>query len=178
MVSAMSKPLEEIMSNSLNYKAAIFETEETPARFESIVYYWNEDLKDDEGNPLWERVAGPFIVDNMEAAKHLAQKHLNLMAGEVEDESIDESLKNEIQEALGHTNFTFVETANYEVSFLKDSESEDFVSIEAQKIFIAGDFYYVETNDHEWLSGFLYDEGVVRCWQKFVSPKNALIATQ
>lgn len=174
----MSKPIQENTSRNLNYKSIIYETESTPPQFETVIYRWNEAELDEEGRPLWERVAGPFIVDDFSAAEHFAAKHLSLMAGEVADESVDDNLTEEVKSALGHTDFDFLDVANYAVSHLASPDEEDFTPIEIKKILASGEFYYVETLDEKWLSGFLFDEGQIRCWQEFPTVKDALIATQ
>ena len=178
MVSEMSKPIQENTSLNLNYKSIIYETESTPPQFETVIYRWNEDELDEDGRPLWERVAGPFIVDDFKSAEHFAQKHLSLMAGEVNDESVEEALHEEVREAVGHEDFSFLDIANYEVTQLAHPDKDEFAPIEVQKILASGDFYYTETTDGKWLSGFLFDEGQIRCWQEFSTLKEALIATQ
>ncbi len=171
------KLVEQYVSLNDNYKAVVFEPEAEEVMFEVNVYKWNEQQLDDEGNPIWERIAGPFAIQNLEAAKTLALDQLHLLSGETEDQSIPEDIKNEVLETLGNDEFIFLDIKNYSLSYLPDSQSENFEDFEGQILLAADEFYFVQAKDNCWWSGFLYDEGQIRCWQKFEALNVALINT-
>jgi signal transduction histidine kinase len=81
--------IEEFLSHNLNYKALV--NKEGDA-YEVIIYHWNEEDLDGDGKPTWERIAGPFPVENLPAAEALAKTQLADLAGETEDIEIDESV--------------------------------------------------------------------------------------
>ena len=167
--------LEEYVSHNLNYKAIVCGVGDA---FEVNVYHWNEEELDDEGRPTWERIAGPFPVENKPAAEALAQTQLADLAGETLDTDVDDSVEQAIEAALGHKEFTFLKVSNFNISYLKDPDAEDFVPLTAHKVLLTGDFYYVLGDENTWWSGFLYDEGQIRCWQSFTSLPEALNATK
>lgn len=167
--------LEEYVSHNLNYKAVVGQSGDA---FEVNVYHWNEEELDDEGKPTWERLAGPFPVENKPAADALAQTQLADLAGETVDNEVDDSVHQVIEAVLGHDEFTFLKTENFTITHLADPDSEDFTPLEAHKVLLCGDFYYVLANQDKWWSGFLYDEGQIRCWQQYNNLTEALVATK
>ena len=167
--------IEEFVSHNLNYKAIVHQVADS---YEVIIYHWNEEELDDEGRPLWENIAGPFPVENLPAASALVEAQLADLAGESPDNDVNIDIKAEAQEALGHQDFAFLSVNNFNFSALSSPDSENFTLLEAQTLLLAGEFYYVEDTEQAWWSGFLYDQGEVRCWQKFDSLTEALLATK
>lgn len=166
--------IEEFVSYNLNYKAIVHQVANT---YEVIIYHWNEDETDDEGRPLWENIAGPFPVENLPAATALAQAQLADLAGESPDNDVDALLEMLVTEALGHQDFVFLAVNNFNFSCLPTPESENFEPMTAEKLLLTGDFYYVQDDKSTWWSGFLYDQGQVRCWQQFKTLPEALNTT-
>lgn len=167
------KCISNFVSRNENYKAAIFDLGADPEKFEVGIYKWTE-IKGEE-QPVWERVAGPIIMDSLPAAETWGQKNLVIYSGEQLDVTVGESLREIVFKVLGHENFDFLEPLNYEVSFLESEDSEDFLPINnPEKILVAGDFYFVEFKGR-WLAGFLYDEAVIRCWKNFEDLEKALL---
>jgi len=167
--------LEEYISHNLNYKAIVCGIGDA---FEVNVYHWNEDELDEDGRPTWERIAGPFPVENKPAAEALAQTQLADLSGEAIDNEIDDSVAVVIESVLGHDQFSFLKTENFTFTYLKDPESEDFVPLTAHKVLLCGDFYYVLADEDKWWTGFLYDEGQIRCWKQFNNLTEALVSTK
>lgn len=167
--------LEEYVSHNLNYKAIVCGVGDA---FEVNVYHWNEAELDSDGRPTWERIAGPFPVENKPAAEALAQTQLADLAGETVDRDIDDSVETAIEQALGHNDFSFLKVSNFTITHLTDPGAEDFIPLTAHKVLLAGEFYYILGEKDQWWSGFLYDEGQIRCWQCFGSLPEALNATK
>lgn len=167
--------LEEYVSHNLNYKAIV--NKEVDA-FSVQVYHWNEDDLDSEGKPTWERIAGPFSVENLPAANALAQTQLADLAGEAEDIDVDDSILAVIASVIGHDDFAFLKVDNFSFTYLPSTESDAFLPLVAHKVLLCGEFYYVLSDNDRWWSGFLFDEGQIRCWKYFTNLTEALIATK
>jgi len=165
--------IEEYVSHNLNYKAIV--NKEGDA-FEVNVYHWNEEELDSDGKPTWERIAGPFPVENLPAAEALAQTTLADLAGEAADLEVDESVNTVIESVLGHDEFNFLKVSNFSITHLPSEESEAFLPLTAHKILLCGEFYYVLSDNDRWWTGFLYDEGQIRCWKPFDSLAAALVS--
>ena len=166
------KCVSQFVSRNQNHKAAVYELSLEPAKYECAIYGWTD--VDSEPEPLWERQVGPIVMDTLPAAETWAQKNLAIYAGEVLDTTIGDGLRSQVQEVLGHDDFDFYDPKNYEVSFLESEDSEDFLAIPTvDKVLAAGEFYFVEYKN-QWLAGFLFDEGVIRCWKRFEDMKEAL----
>ncbi len=169
-------PVQQYYSHNQNYKACVFKDAST--QFRVHLYKWCEDApseKEDDGAPVWENIAGPFVVESLPAAQTLAQQHLPMMAGETLDRNIDETLSNQIETTLGHPHFDFLEIKNFKTSFLEDEEAEDFIDFDPASVLLTEDFYFVEDLDGKWLAGFLYQEGEIRCWKRFPNLGQALL---
>lgn len=168
-------PIQEFWAHNELYKACIFKDSEKSFRVH--IYKWNEDItkKDEENLPLWENVSGPFVIESFEAAEVIAKSKLPLASGEITAKNIDENLSREIEETVGHANFNFLETSNYKTSFLLDPEVDEFVEFEPQIVLQLDDFYFVKNPENLWLSGFLFQEGVIRCWKSYTEIKQALL---
>lgn len=167
--------LEEYISHNLNYKAIV--NKEGDA-FEVMTYHWNEEELDSDGKPTWERIAGPFTVENLPAAEALAQTQLADLAGETEDTDIDDSVIAVIESVLGHNNFSFIKVSNFSITHLPSEDAEDFVPLTAHKVLLCGEFYYVLGDNDRWWTGFLYDEGEIRCWKNYQNLTEALVSSQ
>lgn len=167
--------LEEYVSHNLNYKAIV--NKEGDA-FEVMIYHWNEDELDSDGKPTWERIAGPFPVENLPAAEALAQTQLADLAGETEDTDIDDSVVAVIESVLGHDNFSFLKISNFTITHLPSEEAEDFLPLTAHKVLLCGEFYYILGDNDRWWTGFLYDEGQIRCWKNYNNLTEALVASK
>lgn len=165
--------IEEYVSHNLNYKAIV---NREGGAFEVNVYHWNEEELDGDGKPTWERIAGPFPVENLPAAKALAQTTLADLAGEAEDIEVDDSVNTVIESVLGHDNFTFLKTDNYAITHLPSEDAEDFTPLTAHKVLLCGEFYYVLSDNDRWWTGFLFDEGQIRCWKPHANLAAALTA--
>ena len=165
------KCVSEFIARNQNYKAAVYDLGADPAKFEVAIYKWAE-AKDE--NPVWERIAGPIIMDTLPAAETWGQENLAVYSGEKLDNTINDKMRNEVYQTLGHEDFDFLDPHGFEVSFLESEDSEEFLPvIQVDKVLVAGEFYFVQFQD-TWLAGFLYDEGMIRCWKKFESLKVAL----
>lgn len=164
--------ISEFVSRNENYKAAVYDLHADPVKYEVAIYKWQE-VKDD--SPVWEREAGPVIMDTVAAAETWGQQNLAIYAGEKLDDTVNEPLRSEVFAALGHEDFDFLSPHGYQVSFLESEDSEDFLAIpQVDKVLAAGEFYFVEFQG-AWLAGFLYDEAEIRCWKKFEDLKSALL---
>lgn len=163
----------QFMSRNQNYKAAVYDLKIEPAKFEVAIYQW-KDLADSD-RPVWERVAGPIILDTLAAAETWGQQNLAVYAGEKLDTTVGDPLRSDVFAILGHENFDFLDPQGYRISFLESEDSEDFLPVApVDKLLVAGQFYFVEYAG-AWLAGFLYDEGEIRCWKKFDDLKSALL---
>jgi len=165
------KCVSEFISRNQNYKAAVYDLQADPIKFEVAIYKWAE-VKNEQ--PVWERIAGPIIMDSLPAAETWGQENLAVYSGEKLDNTVNDALRSEVYKILGHENYDFLDPHSFTVSFLESEESGEFLPIEqVDKVLAAGEFYFVEFKD-TWLAGFLYDEGEIRCWKKFEDLKNAL----
>lgn len=167
--------IEEYVSHNLNYKALVIKEGHA---YEVTVYHWNEEELDDAGHPTWERIVGPFPVENLAAANALAQTQLADSAGETLDVDVDDSVNEVIESVLGHQDFEFLKLSNFNITHLKAPESEDFTPLIGHKVLLCGDFYYVLGDGDKWWGGFLFDEGQIRCWKCFNNLAEALTATK
>lgn len=168
-------PIEEHWSYNQNYKACIFKESDTQYRVQ--IYQWNEEATkgSEDETPVWESIAGPFILESLPAAQSLAMTHLPNLAGENLATDIDENISAEIQAVLGHENFDFLEPSNFKTRFLASEESEAFEDFDPHQVLIVDDFYYVKNDADEWWAGFLFAEGEIRCWKKFPNLGQALL---
>lgn len=165
--------LEEYLSHNLNYKAIVNQIGDA---YEVLVYTWNEEELDSSGKPTWERIAGPFPVENLPSAEALAQAQLADLAGETEDTDIDDSVIAMIESVVGHNDFSFLKVSNFSFTHLPTQEAEEFIPLTAHKVLRLGEFYYVLSDNDRWWTGFLYDEGQIRCWKPYNSLTEALVA--
>lgn len=167
--------LEEYVSHNLNYKAIVNKVGDA---YEVIVFNWNEETPDEQGLPTWERIAGPFPVENQAGAEALAQAQLADLAGETEDPDIDDSIVAAIEAVVGHNEFTFLKVSNFNFTHLPSEEGGEFLPLTAHKVMLCGEFYYVLSDNDRWWTGFLYDEGEIRCWKQYADLTLALVATK
>lgn len=163
----------EYLSHNLNYKAIV--NREGDA-FSVQVYQWNEIDLDKDDKPTWEKIAGPFPVKNLLAAKALAKTQLADLSGEAEDVEVDERVIAAIESVLGHNEFVFLKVDNFSFTYLPATESETFLPLVAHKVLLCGEFYYVLGDNDRWWAGFLYNEGEIRCWKSFSDIASALVA--
>ncbi len=166
------KCISEFVSRNDNYKGVVYELPTEPKKYEAAIYHWTQP-KDEE--PLWERIAGPVVLDTQPAAETWVQQNLSVYAGERLDNTISDQLRSEVLAALGHDDFDFLDPQNFAISFLESEDSDEWLPIpQVEKLLAAGDFYFVEWKG-SWLAGFLYDEATIRCWKRFEDLKSALI---
>lgn len=159
-----------ILAENENFKAVITPEED---QFEVNVYQWS-DVMDDDGNILWQRISGPFIVDNEEQAEIEAQKQLDLFSGEESDEAISDDFIQQVAELLGHEDFQCYKAQNYDIQRIVDADEDATESIEAQKIISTEDVFIVETDDEKWLIGFLAGDREIQCWKSFDTLEDAI----
>lgn len=163
----------QFLSRNQNYKAAVYDLKVEPEKFEVAIYQWKEIAGSEL--PVWERIAGPIILDTLPAAETWGQKNLAIYAGEKLDTTVGDPLRSDVFAILGHENFDFLDPKSYQISFLESEDSENFLPVApVDKLLVAGEFYFVEYAD-AWLAGFLYDEGEIRCWKNFADLKTALL---
>ncbi len=107
---------ESLYARNENYKAVIrsFEVGEK-TQYEVCLYHWTELAESESENPLWERLAGPFILDTSDQAHLIAAEKLGVYSGEIPDESVEESLKKEVQSILGDRPFAFLKPNKYTI---------------------------------------------------------------
>lgn len=166
---------EEYLSHNLNYKAIVNQVADA---YEVLIYHWNEEELDSDGKPTWERIAGPFPVENLPAAEALAQTQLADLAGETEDVDVDDSVLAVIESVLGHNQFSFLKVSNFNITHLPNPEAEAFIPLTAHKVLLLGEFYYVLSDNDRWWTGFLFDEGEIRCWKPYNNLTEALVANK
>lgn len=166
-----TKEIKQIISRNLYNKALILQLDDSV--FEVSIYEWEDKSVDENGNPFWTRIAGPFVIHSLEEAEKIAQENLQLFSFEIPDKSIDKALHNFVKEKIKHENYDFFKPQNFEMEFLIDSEDENFETIIPEKILYIDDFYFIE-NKNQWLTGFLNEKGKIRGWQKFDNLKTAL----
>lgn len=157
-----------------NHKAVIQKNEDD--KFTSLVYEWNEDKLDDEGRPLWEKVAGPFVLDTREEAEKNAQENLEIFSFEIPDLAVEKTLVDFTKKLLGHDDFRFFVPDNFEVALLVDEDNEKFETITPTKVLHTGDFCFVENGD-QWITGILEPKGKIKGWKSFDDLKTALKET-
>jgi len=165
--------ISDFVARNQNYKAAVYDLKADPPKYEVAIYKWT--IIKGEEQPVWERIAGPIIMDSLPAAETWGQENLAIYAGEKLDVTVAESLRETVYKTLGNDDFDFLDPSNYQVSFLESEEGEEFLPIATpEKILVAGEFYFVEFMG-KWLAGFLYDEATVRCWKTFDTLEEALL---
>jgi len=159
-----------ILSENENFKAVISPEKD---KFELNVYQWS-DVMDDDGNILWQRLSGPFILDNEEQAEIEARKQLNLFSGEESDDQLDDDFVEEITKLLGHDDFQCYKAQNYEIQKIVDADEDISESIEAQKIISTEDVFIIECENEQWHIGFLAGDREIQCWKSFESLEEAI----
>ena len=167
------QPLETFFSLNDQYKAVVAVAQADPDKFEADIYYWNEEKTDDSGIPLWERVFGPLVLNTQKEAVFMAQSQLDVLAGEMPDPNISDSMKEDFFNILGHEDIRFLKPENFETAFLPSEEALDFISFPPEKIAFTQDFYFI-LSEKNWYTGFLFAPGQIHCWQKFKTLKQAL----
>lgn len=163
--------IEELFSRGSEHKAII--QEHDTQRLAVSVYELNAEQLDPDGIPMWERVAGPIVVDDETSAKAQANQHLALFSLEIPDPHIEHDLHNFVVNEIGHDDYAFFLPENYNVEYLSHPEEEHFEMVEPQKVLCVEDFYFVE-NQNQWFTGFLHERGRIRGWQSFDDLKTAL----
>lgn len=155
-----------------NYKASItrLEHKDKDPEFEVIIYRWSEENLDDEGRNLWERLAGPFILDQEEQAYIIAQEQLQLFTGEAPDSKAEAQFKTKVKSIINHENFYFFKPQNFEIQFVKDDISH---SLKAQWIMWIDEVYLVGA-DEACFIGFLSQDRTITCFQKVSDLSTAL----
>lgn len=171
MKEPQNNEIRQIVSRNLNNKALI--TKLSDDKFEVSVYEWNDEKIDKDGQNLWERVAGPFVLDSEEDAESSALENLQLFSLEIPDVSVDKNLQTFVEEILGHNDFDFFLPQNFEMEFLENPEKETFCSISPEKVLCVQDFYFVESKN-QWIQAFLTEKGSLRGWKSFPDLKMAL----
>ncbi len=166
--------LEEFHSFGGDHKALIQKTED--AKFSVLIYQWNDQKLDKDGLPVWEKVSGPFILDNEIEAKKNAQENLELFSLEIIDEAIDKNLEIFTKDILGHNDFRFFKPENFELEYLEDEKNEDFTKTEPTRVLHTGELCFAENND-QWICGFLESQGKIKGWKVFDDLKSALTET-
>ena len=162
-------PVKEIVSHNMSYKAVVYDIgDDKTTSFEVAVYTWKEE--DKKEMPIWERIGGPFVLDNIDAAERVAQENLSLLSGEMPDTNVEAALSQLIKDHSGDQNAAFLSPNNYDVSFVTPENSSQ---ITPRKVAIVYDLYLVES-DAKWLIGTLKEDGVIECWTVFESMEEAL----
>ncbi len=164
------KIIEEFYSLSGDHKAIIQSIND---QFFVSIYQWNEKELDKDGLPLWEKISGPFILDSLKLAQKNAQENLGLFSLEIIDTEIDYNLIKFTRSILGHDDFQFLKSENFEIKYLENEKSEDFIKIKPTKVLHCGELCFAENND-QWICGFLESRGKIKGWKVFDNLKNAL----
>lgn len=157
-----------------DHKAVVQRTDDK--KFSTVIYEWNEEKTDADGLPVWEKLAGPFILDTQELAEKNAQEHLEIFSLEIPDPSIEPTLTTFIEELLKHKNFKFFIPSNFEVECLTSPESDTFEKITPEKVLFSDNFCFVES-EGKWIAGILAEKGMIKGWQTFNDLKSALSET-
>ncbi|MCK5460476.1 hypothetical protein KAI58_00635 [Candidatus Gracilibacteria bacterium] len=171
MKNTQNNEVRQIVSRNFNNKALILQLSND--KFEVNVYEWCDKKFDDEERNLWERVAGPFILDFLEEAETVAIENLQLFSLELPDTSIDKNLQIFVEEILGHDDFDFFLPQNFEMEFLENPEKEIFCALSPEKVLCVQDFYFIESKN-QWIQGILTKKGRLRGWKRFPNLKTAL----
>ncbi len=166
--------IDEFHSFGGDHKAIILKTENN--KFSVIIYQWNEKKVDKDGLPVWEKISGPFILDNKSEAQKNAQENLELFSLEIPDNTINNNLKIFIKDILGHDNFKFLKAENFEIEYLENEENNNFIKIQPTKVMYSGELCFAENKD-QWICGFLESRGKIKGWKVFNNLKTALNQT-
>ena len=166
-----NKFFQEYNSLNLGFKASI---EETGNKYEVTLYKWSTELLDDDNNPLWERVAGPFVLDTLTEAQTMALENLQTFSGEIPDKTIDPELIGFVAKIVGHENFDFFLPQNFDCVLLDDENLEKVIKINPSKCLVLEELFFIEA-DEKWFTGFLDEDDVIKCWKEFENLEAALL---
>ena len=152
--------IKELNSLSLNFKTVVLADGKN---FLVETYQWNELNLDDNGVPVWERVSGPFSMENLEQALDFSQENLNLMAGEIPDKNISEAETSQVSTILGNDNFLFLEPQNFTFQIVENDNLQEF---SAEKCLVFTGLFVIK-KEEKWLIGNCDNEQKITCWQSF-----------
>lgn len=165
MVSENSpkKVLREFLSRQLNHKAVIYHLPEEQ-RYEVAVYLWEQ--KDVAAEPVWKRVSGPFLIEDYAAAEKLAQETLELMSGELRDQSVASEKEEWLRNYSHDASAVFLAPKNFRARFLEETGA--YKKIDPVKIALVHEIYIVEAAG-KWFLGVLEEDDCIDCWAAFDS---------
>ncbi len=161
-----------ILAENENYKAIINQLKE---KFEINIYHWSDVIDDDE-KFLWERVAGPFILDDIDQANKQAQIQLDLFSGEERDLTVTRQWKEELSKMIPDTEFECYKPQNYDIQAVSKDDPEKITKITATKLISINDLFLIESDQETWHIGFLADDRSITTWKKFKTLEEAIVS--
>jgi hypothetical protein len=167
--------ISELRSHNLNYKATLHQRGRKKI-FAVSVYHWlTEGNEENEGQPVWERIIGPNVFEDLETAEKFAAEELRLAAGEKIDIRISDELLHWVREYTGDHTADFLDPTSFVVRRFtsKSNETENSEEITPANVLFVLDLYLVKNNE-KWLLGMIQEDGHIDCWQNFDSLEEAL----